>query len=157
MYTKPLPAGFFESLNDDTAHLFVVISLIRPQLWPFCESLEHGYYKPGTAENEKFKLYVTTWEGVRWAIVGIPLRERWVAERVAEQTGTRLADGVPHLLDGGAARSFPLKSRRTFTLEPRHDRPGPVVGDVITGNAALDEAVKKTLNDYLRGKTGEEA
>ena len=110
----------------------------------FSVALEYRHYFPCTPKNDEFFLFTVSWRGLIWLIVSVPEGEREIANKVAEQVGLRVANGVPFFFTDpgtgiqacGAMRPnnddeeivnewFPLNDERTFTLEGKYD---PEVG-----------------------------
>jgi hypothetical protein len=136
---KALPKHFIAGLNNDQGQLFIIFHSLRRGVAEWMQTLEDTHYAPGTGENAKLNLYLTKWNELDWAIVGVPLADRQKVEAICRQTKMRLSDGVPHCIgvkDGRQfVESFPLSSPRSFTLENDHEaetgKTGPVVSQAI--------------------------
>jgi hypothetical protein len=147
---------WFQVANEDTSHLWIVCVIPRPGAAEFFHDLEFTHYPPGTPANDLYEVYFTHWREFTWCITGVPLQDRAKVEQIAAARTMRLADGVPMLirLNGDSPQirtfanvrafkvrtraeiidEFPLRSRRTWTLENKHKTAGPVAtGMIIEG------------------------
>ena len=57
------------------------------------------------------------WLGDPWMVISVPFADKPLAEAVAQETGMRLADGVPHCFHAGGRDVFPLQGPNVWTLE----------------------------------------
>lgn len=136
--------------------LLHIICLMSPRARPgtmlFQVMLEHTHYPANTPANHLLQLVLFNWEEMDWADVMIPATDHDKAQAIADQTGMRLADGIPQVVSHGqvtmlathrvrlpGARRFPLDTNRVWTLERREDAP-PL---------SLEEEVRR-VNEVLR-------
>lgn len=114
--------------SQDRRNLFLVMLAARPGVHLFTTELEHRHFAPGTPRNALFNLAVADWEGERWLIAWLPVRDRHLAVQAADNSGMRLANGVPHVISVGPGQPgfdrpavFPLSARTVWTVENRPD------------------------------------
>lgn len=114
--------------SQDRRNLFLVALAARPGARLFLVELEHAHFAPGTPRNALFNLAVADWEGERWLIAWLPVRDRHLAVQAADKSGMRLANGVPHMISVGPGGPdfdrpavFPLSARTVWTIENRSD------------------------------------
>lgn len=89
-----------QELADDPSlfHIVYGIEPLRPGGRLFSVKLEYEHYEPDTARNDLFQMRFTKLDEMLLAIITIPLSEKHIAEKVAEETGMRLADGIPFVM-----------------------------------------------------------
>lgn len=112
--TEEESAQFFN--NPDFIHFVGSIGPPRPGVSLFMVKLEHTYFPSGTDANKYFFLRMQKWEGIIWVIVSIPKEKKNLAEKIAAETGLRIADGIPHMFHSGQVTGFPISNERVFTL-----------------------------------------
>lgn len=98
----------------------------RPGVTRFLITLEHQHFPPSTARNAEFQLILVKWPDdgpLLWYVVIVPLLTFPEVRRVAAETGMRVADGVPTLLERSGVRRFPIDHGRAFTIENDLDSP----------------------------------
>jgi len=100
---------------------FAVLCMMRPRrigAKAFIVMLEHEGYDPrDEIRNQQFQLVFLEWQGMLFAMVIIPERDRAVAEVIAARLGVRFADGLPTVIHGDGVKRFPLRHTNLFTLE----------------------------------------
>ena len=111
-----------EMTRDETKYFIIgMLMPIRIGVALFGSLLEYRYYPPGTLKNDWFQLVMVNWEGMFWGIMSIPMKDKVLAERIAQECGLKLADGIPSVIDGtdpNGVRFFPVTdSERVMTLE----------------------------------------
>lgn len=139
-------------LDRDESQFHVICLGQRNLATTFMEHLEHTYFPPMSDINDEFSFRLFKWEDLDWVICSVPIAKANTCYLAASAVGCRLANGVPHIigiantgkgvvntreslegelpfgLKGVTETVFPLNNERTFTLEPDHQRPGPVLG-----------------------------
>jgi len=97
--------------------LYLAVMTMRPNAHLFVTQLEFKHYPPQTDKNDLFDFWCILWEGIPWAVVGIPEQDRHLADEVAAEAGLRIANGVPHLITGEGTITFPYDYRNVMTME----------------------------------------
>jgi len=101
--------GIFQSFDNydylieatkNRSKLFIIGMLFPRRLGAmlFSSLLEHRYYKPGTADNEKFILHLINWQEMHWWVIEIPREDIDKATKTAEEVGLKFADGIPTMI-----------------------------------------------------------
>jgi hypothetical protein len=125
----------FERRLDADPNLFhVVAEDFRPGMRVFFRVCELTHFKPGTKDNDNFNLMRRYWQEMVWWIGSFPQRFRPAVEKVADDCGMRLADGVPHVFAYGGVFEFPMRSKRVWKLENK------ATSIIYEGPAARDMA-----------------
>lgn len=137
-FNNPTTAGKLSDLRgltSDPDKFYMTVLTTRPWVNLFAVRLEHEHYPPRTERNKIFDYMLVKWpEGpdeMLWAVLGIPLEDRPIAERLAKELQLRIADGVPSIISGGNPPSqiwFPVDphNRNIWNLE---NNPRPVEQD----------------------------
>jgi hypothetical protein len=117
-------SGNYECLRDleknpDKVHFVIQASRLGGRL--FIVKLEYENYPPRTAKNKDYDLTIAKWPdddwGLLWFVVSIPKKDYNLAEQVAKETGLRIADGVPTIIDMNGCVHFPISGPTVFSLE----------------------------------------
>lgn len=105
-------------LNDPFfVHYVGMINPPRPGVVECIELLGHTHFAADTPRNDLFHLRVAGWMGMTWAIVSIPIEDKALMEKAAEESGLRAVQGIPVILEGKEVYRFPAANERCFTLE----------------------------------------
>lgn len=177
----PVSDAEFRALNERTCQLHIICLVPRKGGAEFFKSLEFTHYAPGTPANDQLDMCFHLWGGMTWCIASVPLRDRAKVEDICRRHTMRLVDGYPVMVaDDSAGRvvgvgatrverfkdkskiidTFPLTSRRTFTLEQDYG-PG-AKGPIVTGIhatstakefwSAIEEAADAAWRDILKDR-----
>jgi len=109
--------GIDANYNPNPSKFYLVCLCLRNGTSQVMTRLEHFYYPPETEKNDEFELSISTWNEQMYAIIGIPIGDREICEKVVKMEGMRIADGVPTLISNGAYEYFPMRGPNVFTLE----------------------------------------
>jgi hypothetical protein len=121
--SRPMEDGELREMTRDETKFFIIGMLmpIRIGVGLFGSLLEYRHYPPGTLKNDWFQLVLVNWEHMIWGIMSIPIKDKVLAERIAQECGLRLADGVPSVINPAEPEGvifFPVTdSERILTLE----------------------------------------
>lgn len=152
-----------QELSCDRTKFHVVCMTVRNISQPFWSHLEETYFPPETPANDDIQVAFYRWQDMLWDFVTVPLWRVSTCYASASHVNCRLANGVPTMLsfegkrghgamrgplEGADIISFPLSSRRVFTLEPLHAQKGPVLAGLAAFSPA-PEAQPPTLIDEL--------
>lgn len=85
--------------NPEYVYFLGMVQPRRPGILLFTVKLEYLHFPPDTERNQLFQLIMVDWEEMKWAAIGIPRREKAIAEKVAKSAGVRIANGVPVLIN----------------------------------------------------------
>lgn len=126
-------------LDNDPTKFNIVCLLMRNGALAFSSMLEFTHYPPGTPENDKFIVHEVDFDGAPMMVYTIPIEDRPRAEAVASQLKMRLADGTPHMFGPNGVQTFPMKSKRVWTLEGTAEVKSGIQGlqDVRSAEASL--------------------
>lgn len=140
---------FQEFLKSDRfIHYVGMLSPPRPGVQECFAVLEYSFYNPSSNRNEFFIMKIVEWSDIVWAIVSIPIEEKKLMEKVANECGLRIADGVPTMISCDGIEKFPAQNERVFTLE---NKPGHLVylnREAVTRK--ILEAEKETIERIYR-------
>jgi hypothetical protein len=124
-----------QKLSNDQSLLHIVTPyLLRPQMIECVVAIEHEHYPPGTPHNAQFMLTIIKWQAMEFAVASVPMKDKPIIEALCARHGMRLADGYPHLFEGGTCHRFPMNTPNVFTMEPDHKQPGPHVTAIVEFN-----------------------
>ena len=121
--SRPLKEDELKEMTKDESRFFIIGMLMPTRIGVtlFGTLLEYRHYPPGTPKNDLFQLVMSNWEKMLWGIMSIPIEDKVYAEKIAEECGLRLTDGIPSVIDGNAPDGvifFPVTdSERIMTLE----------------------------------------
>jgi len=121
--SRPMEDGELLEMTRDETKFFIIGMLmpIRIGVGLFGSLLEYRHYPPGTLRNDWFQLVLANWEHMIWGIMSIPIKDKVLAERIAQECGLKLANGIPSVIDGTdpkGVKFFPVTdSERILTLE----------------------------------------
>ena len=116
-----------KSFMEERRRLVWLIGLgFRPGVALFNSYVEYTMYPPETEANDSYELLEIAWEGCKWAVCGVPIRDLVTIRAIANACGLRIADSVPTMLtmEQGqpvAQARFPMDTKRCFTLENKAD------------------------------------
>jgi len=121
------------SLEDLIAHskqpdkLTLVSLAMRPGALRFMTVLEWQYFTPQTQANTEFEFIILKWpdppDALVWTVAILPLAIQPHLAAICEETGMRLGQGVPTVIDSRGIQRFPMNHDRVFTLENNPDSP----------------------------------
>lgn len=135
--------------NDYFIHYVGMLNPPRPGVSECGSLLEFTYFKPGTPRNELFIMRIVFWADIVWSIVSIPIKEKNLMEKIVDQCGLRIANGIPTMFADGKIQKFPADNERIFTLENKSGhlvyRNDPAINDQLikTELEALEKIQKK--------------
>ena len=135
-YKTPMREDALDGMVTDRTRIFYALMLSRSGAEGCLSDLEHTHYSPGTPRNELFTLVLLTWGDLVWALIGIPQSDKEFMARAAAANGLRVADGVPHIVDGYGIHRFPAHGPNVFTLEN-------VSGHPVYGRRKSSQATKE--------------
>lgn len=117
----------------------------------FMTRLEHEHYNPQDIElNNRFQMFIIQHQDMTFFIVSIPLEDRHLAEKIAEECDLRFADGVPTFIGEGRAGRFPIQHKNLWSCENLPN------SDVYKGKAAeLAAAERLWLQEFWANKENE--
>ncbi len=118
------PEEIQEAMKDPSQiHYAGMIDPPRPGVLDCIVLLEHRDYVPDTPRNELFIMRILNWQGMKWVLVSIPLTEKHLMEKAADECGLRVANGIPTMISGTGTHFFPANSGNVFTLENKPGHP----------------------------------
>jgi hypothetical protein len=103
--------------NEKLINLVGCLSPRRVGVQIFNVRLEYFYFEPGTPKNDEYILHIINWQGMIWSVVSIPKECLEIAKKVAQETGLKIADGIPYLISSEQTVSFPITTPNVLTLE----------------------------------------
>ena len=107
-----------EIQNPAYIHLLGSVSPRRAGVLLFMVRLEYLHFPPGTESNNDFQLLMIKWEDMVWAAIRIPKEKMEIAKTVAEETGIRIADGIPTVISTTRSQQIvPGNAMNVFALE----------------------------------------
>jgi hypothetical protein len=136
-----------EIRNPAYTHLLGSISPRRAGVLLFTVRLEYLHFPPNTESNKDFQLLMVKWEDMLWVAIRIPKEKMEIAKTVAEETGIRIADGVPTVISSTRTRQIvPGNAMNVFALEniPGHPVYKGAHPQVIR---AEDEEIRRIIED----------
>lgn len=135
---------------DYDINLFHVVSFAdRPGFNRFQVRLEHEYFPPMSEREKLLRYFLLKWEGMIYAVLTMPFKERHCCFEAAENTNMRLADGVPNSIDSDGVKVFPLSSERVYTIENSKDS---IVYEGVGGQKDEKALERFQINQFLKSK-----
>ena len=118
-------------LGKDESLFHIIISMARKGGAEFAHRLEFGSFPPNTELSNQMQFRWFKWKfPYPWNIISIPIEKREAAEKAAEESGMRIADGIPFLVGPMMASHrpeklkdikdinwFPMNGTTVYTLE----------------------------------------
>lgn len=118
MHVIYFPGSDLEELSADDRWFHVACLIMSPTTGPYVHKLEFDHYPPQTKRNDEFHLRYFKWQELLWNIVTVPIADREICFRVAEEVGIRLQNGIPVILSGNTSPAvFPLRGDHVWTIE----------------------------------------
>lgn len=147
-----------QRMADDPDWFHVVCMVSRPGTILFIRKLELEHYRPSTPRNNLYNLVDIDWEDLKWIVISIPLNERHLADKVAKECGMAFSDGIPHMIERGKVKQFPMSSERVFSL--RNSENSIVYNGIVAAEMTRDlemkaiEELDRKHNEWLNSQVG---
>jgi len=150
-------------LNEDTSRLRIVALFDRPGVLEADMALCKLYPLDVSGRCEMRGMMIA-WEANLWWVLSVPIRDRAKVEAALAPLGWKLNDGIPHLVEFDGQRiifperperisqlavtvlaTFPLKSRRTFSLEKVRANPDDLGEVMLQWGGSQEQAQRESL------------
>lgn len=149
-------AEFARMISPEKIGFIVQLAPRRVGTLAFISFLEYRHFAPGTASATELQIALIPWEGMRWAVLVIPLVKRPLAEELLQRLGLRIADGVPTCFSASGVSRFPIDQANVYTIENIQGhfvyRNDPALGK--TAEQLEDEAVERERREWQLSRKG---
>jgi hypothetical protein len=148
--------GYFvprDGMEIDSDCLYYVGAFFprKPGLMLFCIRFEHEYFPPDDPDkNKQFQIVLTNWKEMIWMVIEFPKEYEETAKKLVEETGLRIARGVPAAIDEDGIHPFPVNGPNVFTLQKAASHPVYFnkPAEIIEALALEDAAIERILERH---------
>jgi len=139
-----------EFLNDES-YIHYVAMATRPGVCECITRLEWLHYRPGTSRNDLFLLRIFEWHSLHWVGVSIPIEEKGFMEKIANESGLKVSDGIPTMISDGEVSVFPMCNERVFSLtntsgHPVYKNDPDVNRALLEGDIESSKRIRKSFS-----------
>lgn len=117
--------------------ILIISMLQRPGSTIFMVDLEYTYYSPKTDKNNLLDMYFKKWQDLPWIILGIPSKDKNIADQVASTYHLKLTKNIPCMItsEHSSGIYYPIQGDNVFYLE--------------SNNGFMDETKERALVDKI--------
>ena len=161
MTVEPIPTQSIQQFIDENPDYIHVVGMIvpyRPGVRLCMTRVEYEAFIPDTPQNEFFRLHLINWQECLWAMFSVPQTARAFVERIAQECGLRITNGLPAIFNSKGMHEFPVRGNQVFAVEntPNHpiylNKPKVTTELRLAEDAQLESIFAVHLQKFQRGE-----